>query len=248
MMNLKENIIKSTQDAEIHEDPFDHLYIENFFEHSFYEEILANIPNINVYGKIASTGRVSKNYNPSRYILDLQADLNKLNNKQQNFWKNINDILSSQEYWIVISKKFKNALTERFKFMTENERKIINEKSKIYFKSQLVKDFTKYQLGAHTDSQIKLISFLFYLPKDDDLKEIGTALYMPKDILENEKSLHYSEKDTKMLFRKVKTCEFKKNSVLVFPRTNYSYHGVEEVNILQQERNLFLANFFGQKI
>ena len=66
MLDLKENIIKSTQDAEIHEDPFDHLYIENFFEHSFYEEILANIPNINVYGKIAGTGRVSKNYNPSR--------------------------------------------------------------------------------------------------------------------------------------------------------------------------------------
>ena len=107
MMDLKENIIKSTQDAEIHEDPFDHLYIENFFEHSFYEEILANIPNINVYEKIAGTGRVTKDYNPSRYILDLQADLNKLNNKQQNFWKNINDILSSQEFWIVIQKNLK---------------------------------------------------------------------------------------------------------------------------------------------
>ena len=68
-----------------------------------------------------------------------------------------------------------------------------------------------------------------------------------RGVLENEKSSHYSEKDTKMLFKKVKTCEFKKNSVLVFPRTNYSYHGVEEVNIHQQERNLLLANFFGTK-
>jgi len=247
MGNLKKNIIKSIQESEIYEDPFDHLYIENFFEDSFYEEILENIPNINVYEKIAGTGRVSKNYNPSRYILDLQVDLNKLNNKQQNFWKNINNILSSSEFLGIILKKFKNALTERFKFMTENERKIINEKSKIYYRSQLVKDFTKYQLGAHTDSQIKLISFLFYLPKNDDLKEIGTALYMPEDVIESEESFHYSNKQTEMLFRKVKTCEFKKNSVLIFPRTNYSYHGVEEVNIHQQERNLFLANFFGTK-
>ena len=49
------------------------------------------------------------------------------------------------------------------------------------------------------------------------------------------------------LAKKVKTCEFNMNSVFVFDRNNYSFHGVEEINIEQSERNLFLVNFYGSK-
>ena len=93
--NLKENFIKNIQEAALYENPFDHLYIENFFENSFYEKVQKNIPDINDYEKIADTGRVGENYSQSRYILDLQKDIKKLNNDQQVFWNNINNIFSS---------------------------------------------------------------------------------------------------------------------------------------------------------
>ena len=53
--------------------------------------------------------------------------------------------------------------------------------------------------------------------------------------------------ETALKFEKIKTCEFKKDSVFIFARTNYSFHGVEEVNINKAERNLFLVNFYGDK-
>ena len=138
-------------------------------------------------------------------------------------------------------------MNERLKFLTDKEKEAIGDNPKIYFKSTLVKDFTKYQLGAHTDNFNKIISILFYLPEDDELKSIGTALYMPNDIIEDGLARHFTREETNKLFTKFKTCEFKRNSVLMFPRTNYSYHGVEEVNINQKERNTYLINFYGKK-
>ena len=111
----------------------------------------------------------------------------------------------------------------------------------------MIKDFTKYQLGAHTDSINKLFSFLFYLPKNNKLKNIGTSLYRPHDIISEEMlTRHFSREETIKIFEKVKTCEFKMNSVFIFARTNYSFHGVEEINIDKSERNLFLVNFYGE--
>ena len=42
--------------------------------------------------------------------------------------------------------------------------------------------------------------------------------------------------------------EFIPNSVLIFPRTNYSYHGVSSINIGSKERNLLLLNFYFKTI
>ena len=55
--------------------------------------------------------------------------------------------------------------------------------------------------------------------------------------------LEYSEKDTKELFVEKKLAEFLPNSVLIFPRTNSSYHGVSSINVGSYERNLLLLNY-----
>ena len=126
--------------------------------------------------------------------------------------------------------------------------KLLGKEPKITCRTALIKDFTKYQLGAHTDSINKLFSFLFYLPADDSLKNIGTSLYRPLDMIDEEMlTRHFNKEQTDEAFEKVKTCEFKRNSVFVFARTNYSFHGVEEININKSERNLFLLNFYGEK-
>ena len=78
------------------------------------------------------------------------------------------------------------------------------------------------------------------------LREIGTAIYEPidKEVVNNVSGHHFSSNSTKKYFKKVKTCPFCPNSVLIFPVTKYSYHGVEEINIEQRERNLLLLNYF----
>ena len=111
----------------------------------------------------------------------------------------------------------------------------------------MIKDFTKYNLGAHTDGIGKLISFLFYIPSNENLSNIGTSLYKPIHKIDENEIGHFTIEDTKNRFKKVKTCPFIPNSLFLFPRTNYSFHGVEEINIYQEERNLLLLNYFINK-
>ena len=248
MNDLKIKFSNKISSSQIIEDPFDHLYIRDFFEDDFYNEIQENIPDIKSFDKILNTGTVSKNYSPERYIFSLQRDLDKIPKKQKDFWNQINNGFLSKEFWEATSSKFSETLKERFENLTKAEKEILGKTPKISCRTALIKDFTKYQLGAHTDSINKIFSFLFYLPSSNKIKDIGTSLYQPKEILD-EKILtkHFTREETKELFQKVKTCEFNMNSVFVFARNNYSFHGVEEINIEQSERNLFLVNFYGSK-
>ena len=113
---------------------------------------------------------------------------------------------------------------------------------KFTLRTSLIKDYTRYSLGAHTDSPSKFVTFLFYIPTNEELKENGTSLYKPLIPLKD--TTHFNLEDTKKKFQRVKTCPFIPNSVLIFPRTIMSFHGVEEVNIDQKERNLLLLNYF----
>ena len=89
------------------------------------------------------------------------------------------------------------------------------------------------------------LTFLFYLPIDESLKEIGTSLYEPLlDASQLSSSLHYTKEETEKNFKEIKKVPFIPNSVLIFPRTNISFHGVSSVNIGSKERNLLLLNFY----
>jgi len=48
-------------------------------------------------------------------------------------------------------------------------------------------------------------------------------------------------------FIKAKTCHFLPYSALIFPKTSNTWHGVEEVNIKQQERDLLVINYWFKK-
>ena len=248
MNDLKEQFSNKINEAVIDDNPFDHLYIENFFEDNLYTKILSNIPNVDKFQKILDTGLVGKNYSPERYIFNLQKDIIVLEQEQQDFWNKVTNAFSSPEFWKSVSTKFAHTIKERFANLSKEEKKVFGEKQIITCRIALIKDYTKYQLGAHTDTPRKLFSFLFYLPKDNSLKKIGTSLYKPIEIIkEEEVDKQFEMDETSKRFETIKTCEFKMNSVFVFARTNYSFHGVQEVNIDQSERNLLLVNFYGDK-
>ena len=147
------------------------------------------------------------------------------------FGELLNSLLSLEFYYKVTEKFFQNDCSVK--------------PQDINLRMALVKDFTKYNLGAHTDHPNKFMTFLFYLPVDNSHKHIGTSLYQLKksENKDIKSSKHYSEKDTKELFVEKKLAEFLPNSVLIFPRTNLSYHGVSSINVGSYERNLLLLNY-----
>ena len=56
-------------------------------------------------------------------------------------------------------------------------------------RAALIKDFTKYTLGAHTDTISKFVTYLFYIPSNNDLSDIGTSLYEP--LVKTDSSKHF---------------------------------------------------------
>ena len=159
------------------------------------------------------------------------------------FFQNLFKILTSPDLFTSVTSQFSKTINARLRNLSDVEKEKCGAPNFDFtMRTALIKDFTKYSLGAHTDSTTKFVTFLFYLPSNKDLQKIGTALYQP--IYKTDTEIHYSAEETKQNFKKIKTCPFIPNSVLIFPRTTVSFHGVEEVNIDKKERNLLLLNYY----
>jgi FkbM family methyltransferase len=88
----------------------------------------------------------------------------------------------------------------------------------------LVRDMEGYQISPHTDIPQKVVTALFYLPKDNSIEQEGTVIYKPKKKgFTCKTGKHYSFGE----FKKVKTMPFKPNSLFAFLRTDNSFHGVK---------------------
>ena len=201
--------------------------------------MLNNIPNTGLYTPIKDTGTVSTDYPDERFIFNFteKKDFSKLSNQQKLFFNNLTKVFFSKKIFQAVTSSFKETLQFKINTFSDDEKRLFDFPNlKFSYKVVLIKDFTKYSLRAHTDSETKFITFLFYIPSTDKLKANGTSLYKPISNVKGSK--HFTLEQTQQHFKKIKTCPFIPNSVLLFPRTLNSFHGVEEVNIDMKERNL----------
>ena len=88
----------------------------------------------------------------------------------------------------------------------------------------LIKDIAGYNIGPHTDSPHKVLTAIFYLPKDDSMPEAGTSIYVPKQRgVQCAGERHYFFED----FNRVSTMPYVPNSMFAFLKNTVSFHGVE---------------------
>jgi FkbM family methyltransferase len=105
-------------------------------------------------------------------------------------------------------------------------RKVFNTKFGILSEKDealLVRDLPGYKIGPHTDSRAKMLTALFYLPKDESLLQAGTSLFVPKQVgFTCEGGPHYPFED----FYLAETVPFAPNSLFAFPKSSVCFHGV----------------------
>lgn len=98
----------------------------------------------------------------------------------------------------------------------------------------LINDKAGYHIGPHTDVPARILSAILYLtdkPKDG----LGTYVYTPKEKgFTCKVGKHFADSTD---FDKHFYAEYKPNSMLVFMRTDNSFHGVEKTDA---ERNVLL--------
>ena len=247
MNSVKNHIINALESTPIELDPFPHKYIKDIFPAGFYKDLIENLPEKNKYDSLVKSGRVSSNYSSERFIFDLlvETSMSKLDKEKRSFWNNVIEIITSKEIYNSTINIFRKIIKNRINNFTSEEKNVLGtEPFKFSLKTSLIKDFTKYNLGSHTDTLEKLITFLFYIPYDDSLINTGTCLYKLKKNISHDMNDHYDLEETNKFFDKVKSCKFLPNTLLLFPRTNLSYHGVDQINIKQKERNLLLLNYY----
>ena len=155
--------------TELETDPWTYKFIEKIFPDDFYQEILQNIPSSEYYKSRVTIDKNAKksNYNSERYVFPItQENLLTLNDDEKKFWHNLMLMICSNQILNTVMTIFKTALDTRMNNLSKIEKdKLGLQNYKIVKKAEIVKDFKKYHLGAHTDNYNKFITFLFYFRK-----------------------------------------------------------------------------------
>jgi len=195
--------------------PYPHIMIDNIFPEKFYEELLDSIPTIEEF--------TPKPKYPGRKTLTLD-EIERLNEKKKNFWKQI-------ELWFK-SDDFSNLLLKKFG--------ITKPGVSDYF---LHKDLEDFEVTPHTDVHSKLVTYLFYLPSDDSLPDLGTKMLVPK----NESSIGITKHQKWEDFSVVNSSKYVPNSFFAFTPCANSFHAVKikfPEKITKKERNTIRGFIF----
>jgi hypothetical protein len=188
--------------------PFPHIMIDDIFPKKFYQELLENIPTIAEF--------TPKPKYPGRKTLTLD-EIDRLNEKKKKFWEQM-------EMWFK-SEDFSNTLLKKFG--------ITKPGVSDYF---LHKDLEDFEVTPHTDVHSKLVTYLFYLPNDDSLSNLGTKILVPK----NESSVGTTKHQRWEDFNIVNSSKYIPNSFLSFTPCENSFHAVKikfPEKIEKKERN-----------
>jgi FkbM family methyltransferase len=230
-----EHVIQRVNQTPVTTDPFPYLVVDNIFPPDYYKEILKNFPRQDSLIPIGQTGRVSKeSYKERHVVLFTEEEFSRLSPAQNNFWRQLAGWMYSDLFLNLFVMKFFDSLEPRFKNILANEKNIAARGDAL-----LVNDKTNYAIGPHTDAPHRLVTFLFYLPEDDSMKDLGTSVFKPKDpSFVCWGGPHHGFEG----FDKVKTVEFLPNRLLAFPKTERSFHGVESILRENVNRPLLINN------
>ncbi|MFZ4763107.1 MAG: hypothetical protein ACOYK8_09855 [Alphaproteobacteria bacterium] len=231
--HAKQHIIYQLMNAEIKNYPFEHLSVDSIFPPEFYDDLQFFLPKNENLIPLNKTGRVGEQYSSQRLVLFPNSpELNSLEEEQKLFWQNLFSIFADGQIDKIFMKKFARTIGKRY----EKAGKLVDavERNNHYF---LMRDLDHYALGPHTDSLKKLVSVLFYLPKNNANGNIGTSFYWPKDSsFRCAGGPHHRFEDYELIY----TFPFKPNSLLAFAKSDYSFHGVEPLENPDIQRDILL--------
>jgi hypothetical protein len=215
--------------------PYPHIYVPNVFPEAFYRDIQKNMPDPAAMLPIEQV-RPVKGYK-ERFVMEVSGKhLDLLPEEKRAFWRDFSNWLLSGRFMNLMMKKFAPFIQQRFKS---------SQGLQFYNECLLVEDVTKYALGPHTDSPRKVITFLFYLPKDESQSHLGTSIYVPSDGTFTCPGGPHHEFEK---FKRMVTMPFQPNAMFAFVKTDNSFHGVERVADPDTKRWLLLYDVYVKQV
>jgi hypothetical protein len=227
---VEEHVLYQIANAQMREYPYAHIYVENVFPEEFYSRMRTNWPATSSLVSLADTGRVSKGAYPERFILPFtQLELLKLGEERSPFWLDFGDWFLGNRFMTAVIDKFAQHVHARFGDMMYQNTYSVD--------SLIVRDLTNYSIGPHTDAPHRLLSLLFYCPDDNSRSHLGTSIYVPNDPdFRCSGGPHYPHNR----FRKVRTMDYRRNSLFAFIKSDRSFHGVDPIGDQAVGRDVLL--------
>lgn len=248
--DVKQFVSYQIANAPLRGYPFPHFFVHPVFPPDVYDALQANLPPTELLQPITKstvgytdpdTGEPiappQKGTEQYRYIADVDDFSARDENAQRSeFWHDIAGWILSDAFRDLVIAKFADGIQKRLGQYVRIDTRV---------EARFVRDFTSYAIHPHTDSPHKLISLLFYLPRDDSMKQLGTTIFRPIDPA---KRCEGSSRHPFSEFKKVATMEYRPNALFAFLKTDFSFHGVEPIVERDIERNLLLYNIYLRKV
>lgn len=210
------HLVYRIANASILRYPYPHFYIENIFPAQFYARIQEAFPSAKAMPRLNTLRDVGPEYPAERLCIPLGSELlEKLPDNARDFWTETAQWLLGPRFFNALIDKFQPFLAERFQRLEDVD---------FMAEALLVDDHTRYWLGPHSDAQRKVLTLLFYLPRDLSQEHLGTSIYVPRDPgFRCNGGPHYKYED----FERIYTAPFRPNTLFGFVKTSNSFHGVE---------------------
>jgi FkbM family methyltransferase len=231
-VDVLDHVLHRSEASRVETTPFPYMVIDNVFPPDYYAEMIRMFPAGNQLTSLNESGRVKPGaYAERSALLFDSSGFAQLTPEQAKFWGEVSGWLHSRQFVDFFVRKFNRWISARL----GAQGSVVRSKGD----TLLVDDATNYAIGPHTDAPHRLVTFLMYLPDDESLSEFGTSLYAPKDPdFRCWQGLHHPFEK----FDRISTVAFKPNRLLVFPKTDLSFHGVEPVRKAGVHRRLLINN------
>jgi FkbM family methyltransferase len=230
-----QHVLDRVARAELVTEPFPYVVVDDVFPADYYAELLAHFPTADSLVPLGQSGRVpSSAYKERHVVLFNDEEFTRLQPAQRAFWEAMAGWMYSDPFVNAFVTKFATALQPRLTKILAADGVLRSRGDAL-----LVEDHTKYAIGPHTDAPHRLVSFLFYLPEDDSMRDLGTSIYKAKDPnFVCWGGPHHPFEP----FERVCTIDFVPNRLVAFPKTERSFHGVEAITREDVRRHLLINN------
>lgn len=226
--NASLHVLYKVANAPVNLYPFPHIYVRDVFPPDYYSQLREHLPPLEAYTDLKALNRVRAGYPDSRLVMVVNDEnVRALAEPLRGFWDGLARWLL-RGFGAMVLARFGQFLDRRFGD---------SHAMQYYDEALIVQDYTTYSLGPHTDSPMKALSFLFYLPPDDSLAHLGTSIYVPRDPGFTCHGGPYHPFDR---FERMMTMPYVPNSLFAFVKTHNSFHGVEPIQDKGIRRDLLL--------
>lgn len=197
--------LEKIRTAEMHDDPYTYIEIENFFPANVYKDLIGHLP---------SRDKMAKSKDSHSRQIDIVRDpgVKRAANGEWEYQNHLDE--DDCLFWDWFKERyfegdFVQALRDKFD---------VPKDTKAYACGRIASEGQGSGLGPHSDRADKIISAVFYL--DSDPLACGTILLRPKDKNFKPEVRHYGYKD----FDIVKTIDYEQNKLIAWRVVPSSFH------------------------